>query len=87
MHDQSALARFAHGHAVNTVWVVKLSHEVVAIRHDGTIVARGEHVSSVESAVRIMAADPGANIWAIAVAINPADRQPKRKLPRQRRWI
>ncbi len=58
-----------------TVFIIRTSDMFVAIRSDGTEIARNKNGTTIESEVKNLAADPMNNIWAIARVVAPKDRK------------
>jgi len=81
-HRQMQLKQFIH----NTVWIVSSEDDSMfeAINFYGEVIAKSRYKTSLEHQVRVMAANPAYNIWAIARVVVPRKRQPHRK-PRKTR--
>jgi hypothetical protein len=70
------------GFAANTIWIYqKGKHDWRAVFDNGNEFAHGKFGSTLEAIVRKRISDEGLDIFAVAMVVNPAKRQPNRRIP------
>ncbi len=69
------------GFAANTIWIYQSAkHDWRAVFDNGKEFARGKFGSSLEATVRKRITDEGLDIYAVAMVVSPAKRQPNRRI-------